>query len=140
MKIFKKLLFIIPLVLLIVGCSVSNNSKPTTLDNTTTINDSTKETPTTIEQTTTEATTTEEDVFDVSVVKNYDDAATIKGDGIFNINSSTKIEITLNYGYEYVGLFNGEQMLTDKLSYEITNITDNISEILGLLFIFIFFR
>lgn len=127
MKIFKKLLFLIPLVLLIVGCSVSNNSKPTTLDNTTTISDdNTKDNHTTIEQTTTEATTTEEDVFDVSVVKNYDDAATIKGDGIFNINSSTKIEITLNYGYEYVGLFNGEQMLTDKLSYEITNITDNI--------------
>ena len=127
MKIFKKLLFLIPLVLLIVGCSVSNNSKPTTLDNTTTISDdNTKDNHTTVEQTTTEATTTEEDVFDVSVIKNFDDAAVIKGDGIFNKNSSTKIEITLNYGYEYVGLFNGEQQLTDELSYEITDITDNI--------------
>ncbi len=126
MKKINKLLFALPLALLIVGCTKAANKVTTnkTTEKKTTLKDST--TKNTL-RTTTAATTTEEDVFDILVVKNFEDAATIKGEGIFNLNSSTTISITLNYGYEYVGLFNGETQLTDKLTYEINDIKESIN-------------
>ena len=125
MKKINKLLFALPLTLLIVGCRKANNvtTNKTTEKKTTLKDSSTKNSL----RTTTAATTTEEDVFDILVVKNFEDAATIKGEGIFNLNSSTTISITLNYGYEYVGLFNGETQLTDQLTYEITDIKESVN-------------
>lgn len=130
MKKINKLLFAVPFALLIVGCNKANSevTKSKTTEKKTTLKETTKKSTTnkTI-RTTTVATTTEEDVFDVLVVKNFEDAATIKGEGIFNLNSSTTISITLNYGYEYIGLFNGEKMLTDELTYEVKDINESIN-------------
>lgn len=123
MKKISKLLFGLPFALLVFGCSKSTDKTKTVDKNKTTINPTTNKTI----KTTTAKTTTEEDVFDIVVAKNIDEAATIKGEGIFNLNSSTTISIALNYGYEYIGLFSGEKILTDELTYEIKDINESIN-------------
>ncbi len=131
MKKKNKLLFLLPLALLMFGCS-KQTSKVKSEDKTTnrkTTNNTTlkKTTEKKTIKTTNAQTTTKEDVFDVFVSKSIDEAATIKGDGIFNLNSSTTIEIKLNYGYEFLGLFDGEEKLTNELTYDIKDINDNIT-------------
>ena len=123
MKKISKLLFGLPFALLAFGCSKSTDKTKIVDKNKTTINPTTNKTI----KTTTAKTTTEEDVFDIVVARNIDEAATIKGEGIFNLNSSTTISITLNYGYEFIGLFSGEQILTSELTYEIKDINESIN-------------
>ena len=130
MKKINKLLFVIPLALLMFGCKKMTEktqfkAKSDDKTNVTTISTTEKTTKRTL-RTTTAMTTTEEDIFDVLVVKDIEEAATVKGDGIFNINSNTTIRITLNYGYDYLGLYDGKNKLTDELTYEIKDITESV--------------
>ena len=127
MKKINKLMFVIPLALLIFGCSKKSDKTTTKEDTepTTTIKTTTKETTNTTRRTTTVATTTE-DVFDILVTKTINEAATIRGAGIFNLNSSTTIRVELNYGYDYLGLYDGENKLTEELEYEISSINKNM--------------
>ena len=109
MKSFRKLLYLVPFALLAVGCSKKNT--PTTKKP----DDTTKVVETTVKK------------YNVKVNKTIEDAATITGTGSFTINSNTTITIELNDGYTYEGLYNGENKLTDELSYTVENITADIT-------------
>lgn len=122
MRKINKLLFVLSMGLLMFGCSKASDKTKVTTNKTTTSSSTSR----TTKRTTAQPTTTAEDVFDVLVTKTIDDAATIRGTGIFNLNSSTTIRITVNYGYEYVGLYNGETLLTEETEYEITDIQESL--------------
>ena len=124
MKKLIKVLYLLPLSLLfIAGCSKKIN---TTKENKTTSNITTKENKTTLAKTTTERTTTEKK-YSVLVNLDKEDAATITGIGSFSLNSNTTITITTNEGYDYIGLYDGSVELTKETTYEITNITKDIT-------------
>ncbi|MBP5444584.1 MAG: InlB B-repeat-containing protein [Acholeplasmatales bacterium] len=122
MRKFNKLLYIIPFILLIVGCS---KKSITTNKKTTNVTTKEKTTVTTV-KTTTKPTTTEKK-FEVKVSMNKEEAATITGVGKFSLNSNTTITISTNEGYVYEGLYDGENLLTNETTYNITNITKDIN-------------
>jgi len=109
MRRINKILYLLPLALLAVGCSKKVN------DNTTT------------KPTETEEKTTTEKKYDVKVDLSLENAATITGSGSFKEGSNTTITITTNDGYNYLGLYNGDKLVTEETTYEITNITTNIN-------------
>ena len=109
MKSFRKLLYLIPFALLAVGCSKKNTPTTTKPDDTTKVVETT------------------EKKYNIKVNKTIEDAATITGTGSFVINSSTTITIELKDGYTYDGLYNGENKITDQLSYKIETITEDLT-------------
>ena len=129
MKYLKKFLYLIPLLLLIVGCSkktTANTTKNKTTNNKTSNTNTTIKTTTSKRSTTTRPTTTEKK-FNVTVTQSKANAATITGVGKFTPNSSTTITIEVNEGFDYLGLFDGDVELTKELTYDITNITSDIN-------------
>lgn len=118
MKNLRKILYILPFILLLVACSKKNITNKTTTKAT---DKTATKTNTTTKQTTTE------NKYNVNVLLDKEDAAIVSGTGNFSVNSNTTITITVNDGFTYLGLYDGTNLLTDSLTYEITNITSDIA-------------
>lgn len=63
----------------------------------------------------------------VAIESNYPTAGVIKGAGKYDFGSTINISIVENMGYKYLGLYNGDEKLTDKTEYTFTLADEEVS-------------
>lgn len=70
---------------------------------------------------------TKERDYEISIEANYAGAGNLSGAGEFLHNTNNTVSVTVNKGYNFVGWFDGENLLSNELTYTIVNLTKDIN-------------
>lgn len=116
----KRLLLLIPLVLLMVGCGkqttkITNSTSSKT--NTTTKSNVTEKPINTTKKTTKRVTTLKKAILLIN--KNIESAGSVIGGGSYDIGSTVTIKATPSDNYDFLGWYNGSQLVSELDEYEI---------------------
>ena len=103
----RKILFILPCLLLLFGCSKNTEKAKTTI-----INNKTNDVTTTKKNT-----TKKKERYAVNVSINISGAGTVTGAGFYDENQEATLTVTVNSGYNFVGFFEDEKLISKSLNY-----------------------
>ena len=115
----KRLLLLIPLALLMVGCGRNANKKTSSKNNTTTSSNTATKTTITTKKSTSSVANNEEKAI-LLLNKNIEGAGSVIGGGSYDIGSTVTIKATANDNYVFLGWYNGTQLVSDQDEYEVT--------------------